>query len=122
MNHDRLHRTHSLTIAITAAILALAQGSALAGSWSYSLTAATSSRYNYRVDEHSFGTYTSSFGPGFSVTGSAARTLTRHASLVLSGGYRRYSNEFGTVGIPEMPPTTGNLRAEYFSVGAGLMI
>jgi len=121
MSHER-PRCMPLTIAVTAAILVLPQCSALARSWDYSLTAAASSRYDYRVDEHSYGTYTSSLGPGFAITGSAARSVSRHVSLVLSGGYRRYSAELGTAGIPEAPPTTGDLRAEYFSVGAGLKI
>src|SRR5262252_3560265 len=122
MRHERPRRLHVFAIAVATAILALPRGSALARSWSYSLSAATSSGYDYRVDEHGYGTYTSSFGPGFALTGSAVRPVSRHASLVLSGGYRRYGAALGTAGVPEVPPTTGDLRAEYFSIGAGLRI
>jgi len=121
MSNATPYRTHSLTVVITAAILTLPAGAALARPWNYTLAAAASSGYDYRVDEHSFGTYASSFGPGFAVTGSAARGVSRHASLVLSGGYRRYSEAFGIVAT-EQPPTTGELRAEFFSIGAGLRI
>ena len=121
MSHERQRRTHSLTIVIPVAILTLSAGSAFARAWNYSLTAAASSGYDYRVNDHPYGSYTSSFGPGFGVTGSAARAVSRHASLVLSGGYRRYSEAFGVVAT-EQPPTTGELRAEFFSMGAGLRI
>jgi len=121
MIHATPRRTHSLTMVAAAAILTLPSGAAFARAWNYSLAAAASSGYDYRVNDHPYGSYTSSFGPGFAVTGSAARAVSRHASLVLSGGYRRYSEAFGVVAT-DQPPTTGELRAEFFSMGAGLRI
>jgi hypothetical protein len=38
------------------------------------------------------------------------------------GRLRAYDQALGLVAIPETPPTTGSLRAEYFSLGAGLRI
>jgi hypothetical protein len=122
MIHATPRRTLSLAAGLTLVALAAdPPHAAAARTWNYSLAAAASSGYDYRVDEHSFGTYESSFGPGFAVTGSAARAVSRHTSLVLSGGYRRYSEAFGVVAT-ELPPTTGELRAEFFSIGAGLRI
>jgi hypothetical protein len=56
------------------------------------------------------------------MSASGGRALTRHTSLIIEGGYRGYDETLGLAGIPETSPTTGTLRAEYFSLGAGLRI
>lgn len=115
-------RTLSLAAGLTLAALAATPPHVAAGGWDFVLAAATSPGYEYRVDERVYGTYRASFDPGLSLTASGARTLTRHASLVLAGGYRGFTSAIGGMGIPELPPTTGELRAEYFSIGAGLRV
>ena len=92
------------------------------GRWTYSIAAAPAPKYTYRVEDFGFGGYRRTFDTGLLVGGSAGRTLTRHVSLVLEGGYHGYSTPLGIVGIPEVPPTTGRLRAELFSLGAGLRL
>jgi hypothetical protein len=119
----RPRRIHSLAAAITLALLGVVPSHAAeVRTWSYSLAAGVSNAYGYRVDENSPGTYTASFDPGLLLNATALRTLTRHTSLVFSGGYRGYRQDLGLVAVPELPPTTGELRAEYFSLGLGLRI
>ena len=122
MRHDVL----TLVACFTITILSLLAAPGLAGersAWTYSIAAATSPIYDYRIDEFSFGSYPESFDPGLSVGGAAVRRLTRHVSLVLEGGYRGYSKALdlrgglGGRGFPEAPLTTGRLRTEFFSVG-----
>src|SRR5207247_2132800 len=72
--------------------------------------------------EFSFGNYPEAFGPGPSAGVAGARRLTRHVSLVLEGGYRGYSKALALYRVPEALPTTGRLRAEFFSLGAGLRV
>jgi len=116
-------RTQSLAAAFTLALLTAAPSHAAeVRKWSYSLAAAVSNSYGYRVDEHSFGTYTSSFDPGLLLSATTTRTLAKHTSLVISGGYRGYRQDLGLIAVTDQPPTTGTLRAEYFSIGAGLRI
>lgn len=113
-------RFHAVVLAI--AILELAPAAALAGShWTYGLAAAASLEYPYRVEPNP-GSRPASLSPGLILGASGTRDLTRHASLVLEGGYREYGTTLGLVGIPESPPTSGSLRAQYFSLGAGLRI
>jgi len=92
------------------------------GRWTYSIAAAPAPKYTYRVEDFSFGSYRGTFNSGLLAGASARRTLTRHVSLVLEGGYHGYSAPLGIAGIPEVPPTSGQLRAELFSFGAGLRL
>lgn len=125
MRHDGWHSALTLAACFTVTILGLLAAPALAGergAWTYSIAAATSKIYDYRIDEFSFGSYPESFDPGLSVGGAAVRRLTRHVSLVLEGGYRGYSKALALESIPEALPTTTELRAEFFSLGAGLRL
>ena len=123
MKHEFPARPLTHAAGFTIVVLGVAGGAARAGQpWTYSIAAATSVPYEYRLDEHDFGSYPSSLAPGLSLSAAGARALTRHTSLVIEGGYRGYSQALGLVRIPETPPTTGTLRAEYFILGAGLRI
>src|SRR5262249_56576781 len=98
--------------ALAFAALGLAAGAARAGPrWTYSIAAATTIPYGYRPDESD-----ALLAPDLSVSASGARALTRHASLVIAGGYRGYRHTLGLAYIPETPPTTGTLWAEYLNI------
>ena len=125
MLRDHRHLTFIRVASVSIAALALSAAPALTGErsgWTYSIAAGASPRYEYRVDEFNFGSYPQSFGGGFSVSGSGIRPVTRHASLVIEGGYHAYRKGIGVEGFPEVPPTTGRLRAEFFSLGLGLRV
>jgi len=116
-------RAISVAAAIILALLgAVPSHAADKPAWSYALGAAVSTAYGYRVDQQPTGTTTTSFDPGLLLSGTVTRTLTRHTALTFSTGYRRYSRDLDLVAIPEVPPTTGQLRSQYFSIGAGLRI
>jgi hypothetical protein len=123
----RPRRNPVMAAAITVALLGAAPSHAAEKPsekpfWSYSLGAAVSTAYGYRVDEQAAGTYTTTFDPGLLLSATVDRTITRHTSLVVSAGYRGYSRDLGLIAVPEAPPVTGQLRAQYFSIGVGLRI
>lgn len=119
----RPRRNHSLAAAITLVLLGVAPSHAEEKTaWSYGFGAAVSTAYGYRIDEQPTGTSTTSFDPGLLLSATVTRTLSRHTALVFSGGYRGYEKALGLVGIPEQPPPTGELRAEYSSMGVGLRV
>ena len=125
MRHDGWHSVLTLAACFTVAILGLLAAPALAGergTWTYSIAAATSQIYDYRIDEFGFGSYPESVHPRLSVGGAASRRLTQHVSLVLEGGYRGYSKALALESIWGAPPTTGRLRADVVSLGAGLRV
>ena len=103
-------------------VLVAAASACVRGRWTYSIAAAPAPTYTYRVEDFDFGNYRGTFDTGLLAGASAARTLTRHATLVLAGGYHGYSRALGLVGIPEVPPTSGRLRADVFSLGAGMRL
>src|SRR5438093_92856 len=122
MRHDGWHSALTLAACFTITIVSLLAAPGLAGersAWTYSIAAATSQIYDYRIDEFDFGNYPGRVEPRLSVGGAAARTLTRHVSMVLEGGYRGYSKPLALGSIWGAPPTTGRLRADVFSFGAG---
>src|SRR5436190_4865076 len=123
MKDRRPRRSHSLAAAITLVLLGVVPAHAdEKAAWSYGLGAAVSTAYGYRIDEQPTGTYTSSFDQGLLLSAAVTRTLSRHTSLVFSGGYRGYEKALGLVAVPELPPLTGELRADYFSMGVGLRV
>jgi hypothetical protein len=122
MLHDPLHRSRA--IAVSTAFLAFLAVPALADesrSWTYSIAAGVSPRYGYRTDSFGSGN-AASFENGFSFVGGAIRPVTRRVSMVVEGGYHVYGKPIGIIGIPELPPTTGRLRAEFYSLGVGLRL
>ena len=125
MRHDRPPRRFVGASSLSCAASLVLVVSAFAsdrGRWTYSIAAAPAPTYTYRVDDFGFGSYRQRFGTGLTGGVSAMRTVTRHVSLVFEGGYHGYSAPIGLVAIPEVPPTTGRLRAEFFSLGAGLRL
>lgn len=89
-----------------------------ASPWSLGISAGAADRYTYHDhDKYGWGTH---FDYSWTASLGASRSLSRHLSMQVDAGYLSYDRGLSILSIPEIPPPSSELSAQFPSLGVGL--